>query len=248
MGTRRLTTHRCRTDTGGQLVYGGIGFLEATESKDNQFTVSSSHIFTFLGAHTLMYGYQFEDDVYNDLIRYTGPDFTLPNDPALKAAAGQIVVRRDHDPHPPEQRSHSADRAEDDRGNVYSSPVVATDTRYHAGFIEDSWTFGRITFKPGIRFEQQALLGNTQSYSFAHNWAPRLGIIIDPMNDRKTKIFASAGRFFEKIPLDIAVRELSVETQLTGASTKIPDRAPNPTWIPATTSPAARSPSRARPG
>ncbi len=217
--------------TGGQLVYGGVGSIEATESKDNQFTVSSSHIFTFLGAHTLMYGYQFEDDVYNDLIRYTGPNFTLPNDPALKAAAGQLsygaIMTRTHlnnDPTQPIVLKMTR--------NVYSSPVVATDTRYHAGFVEDSWTFGRITFKPGIRFEQQALLGNTQSYSFAHNWAPRLGIIIDPMNDRKTKIFASAGRFFEKIPLDIAVRELSVETQLTGLLYKDPGPGAQPNLDP----------------
>ena len=40
---------------------------------------------------------------------------------------------------------------------------------------------------------------------------------MDPFNDRKTKIYASCGRFFEKVPLDIAVRSLSVETSLTGA-------------------------------
>jgi hypothetical protein len=68
-----------------------------------------------------------------------------------------------------------------------------------------------------LRFEQQKLLGNTQSYSLAHNWAPRLGIILDPFNNHKTKIDASFGRFYEKVPLDIAVRELSIETGLTGA-------------------------------
>ena len=80
----------------------------------------------------------------------------------------------------------------------YSSPVIATDTRYHAGFIQDSWTFGRITFKPGLRFEQQSLIGNTEGHTFAHNWAPRLGVIVDPFNDRKTKIFASIGPLLSK--------------------------------------------------
>lgn len=40
------------------------------------------------------------------------------------------------------------------RGND-SDPVVRTDTRYHAAFIQDSWTMlgNRVTFRPGIRYE-----------------------------------------------------------------------------------------------
>ncbi len=37
-------------------------------------------------------------------------------------------------------------------------------------------------------------------YIFAHNWAPRIGFVLDPFNDRKTKIYATWGRFFEKVP------------------------------------------------
>ncbi len=43
------------------------------------------------------------------------------------------------------------------------------------------------------------MLGNQQSYVFGHNWAPRLGLIVDPFNNHKTKIDASFGRFYEKI-------------------------------------------------
>ena len=60
------------------------------------------------------------------------------------------------------------------RGN-YSSPIVATDTRYQAGYIQDSWTFGRFTFKPGLRFEQQSLIGIRRITFLTHNWAPRIG-------------------------------------------------------------------------
>ena len=203
--------------TGGSSTYGGIGFIEGSESKVNQLAVSSTHIFRFFGGHTLQYGYQFEDDVYNDTRKYTGANFVLPNLSAFGAAAGQTVYgaafTRTHenpmDPTSPVVLQFT-------RGN-YSSPVVATDTRYNAGYIQDSWTFGRFTFQPGLRFEQQKLIGLQENYSFAHNWAPRLGFIVDPFNDRKTKIYASYGRFFEKVPLDIAVRSLSVETSLTGA-------------------------------
>ena len=57
--------------TGGAITYGGVGFNEASVSKVNQLAVSSTHIFRFWGGHTITYGYQFEDDVYNDIYRTT---------------------------------------------------------------------------------------------------------------------------------------------------------------------------------
>jgi hypothetical protein len=202
--------------TGGSITYGGIGFNEASVSKVNQFAVSSTHIFRLLGGHTITYGYQFEDDVYNDIYRYTGASFQLPNLPELGPAAGQTVsgaaFTRQYEGTP----GASPIVLVFTRGN-YSPPTVATDTRYNSGYFQDSWTFGRITIKPGIRFEQQQLIGVNNTYTFAHNWAPRIGFVIDPFNDRKTKIYGTWGRFFEKVPLDIAVRSLSDETSITGA-------------------------------
>ncbi len=202
--------------TGGSITYGGIGFNEASVSKVNQFAVSSTHIFRLWGSHNITYGYQFEDDVYNDIYRYTGAPFQLPNVPELGPAAGQTVTgaafTREYEGTP----GASPIVLNFTRGN-YSPPTVATDTRYNSGYFQDSWTFGRLTIKPGIRFEQQQLIGLDNAYTFAHNWAPRIGFIVDPFNDRKTKIYGTWGRFFEKVPLDIAVRSLSDETSITGA-------------------------------
>ena len=217
--------------TGSRNVYGGVGSNEATISKVNQVTLASSHVFRLLGQHVVQYGYQFEDDVYTDIERYTGANFVLPNLPELGNAAGQTMYgaafTRQH-----ELTASSASctancitQAQSNaspivlkvtRGN-YSSPNIATDTRYHAGFIQDSWSFGRITIKPGLRFEQQGMSGINQHYQFTHNWAPRIGVIVDPFNDRKTKIDLSWGRFFEKIPLDMAVRALTFELSTIGA-------------------------------
>jgi hypothetical protein len=68
----------------------------------------------------------------------------------------------------------------------------------------------------GIRYEQQRIAGELLEYTFANNWAPRLGVIVDPWGDRKTKIFYNWGRFFEKVPQDLAVRSLSEERQYIG--------------------------------
>jgi hypothetical protein len=201
--------------TGGSSVYGGLGSLEATVSKVNEFTAASTHVFRLLGGHTVQYGYQFEDDVYNDIIRYTGANFVLPTLAALGPASGQTVYGATF------TRQHETSSLSSPiilkltRGN-YNNPNVATDTRYHALFAQDSWTFGRVTIKPGVRFEQQAMSGIQSHYVFSHNWAPRIGVIVDPFNNRRTKIDASWGRFFEKIPLDMAVRALSFETSALG--------------------------------
>jgi hypothetical protein len=203
--------------TGSATTYGGIGFNEASVAKVNQVTIATSDVFRLFGQHVVQYGYQFEDNVYNDVYQYSGAAFTLPNIPALGPAAGQTMFgatfTRQHES---STNLSSPIILKITRGN-YSSPNISTDTRYHAGFIQDSWSFGRITIKPGLRFEQQGMNGIQSHYEFTHNWAPRIGVIVDPFNDRKTKIDLSWGRFFEKIPLDMAVRALTYETSITGA-------------------------------
>lgn len=202
--------------TGPALLYNGLGFVEGSESRVNELAATSSHIVNFFGNHTIDYGYQFEDVQYDDVRRYTGADFTLPNLPEFGTAAGKTqfgaTVTREHMngivTNPIVYRVTRGD---------YSNPAVAVLTRYHSGFVQDAWQIGkRITIKPGIRFEQQAETGTAFRYVFAHNWAPRIGIIVDPTGNRKTKFFANWGRFYEKIPLDIAVRSFSFESGIRG--------------------------------
>ena len=198
-------------------VYNGLGLLQNSASKSHQLNVTSTNVFNMFGGHTIDYGYQFEDVPYSEIDRYSGADFVLPNDPSLGAAAGQTtygaIFRRTH-----QVASNLASPIVYSllRGN-YSNPSIATDVKYNAGFIEDSWTVGkRLTFKPGLRFEQQAMSGEAIRYVFAHNWAPRMGLILDPTGNRKQKFFASWGRFYEKVPQDISVRAFSFESSVRG--------------------------------
>lgn len=219
--------------TGGRVTYGGLGILENYESKSHQFTVSSSHIFTFLGGHSVDYGYQFEDQPYTDIRRYTGADFQLPNLPEFKNAAGQTqygasVTRTHYKNNPANPIVLTMTR-----GN-YSSPNIDVGSRYNSAFIQDAWNVGRhLTFKPGLRFEQQQMHGQSLRYVFAHNWAPRLGVIVDPTGQRKSKFFANWGRFYEKIPLDIAVRSFSFETSVLSTIYKDPGAGNAPDLSPA---------------
>jgi hypothetical protein len=207
--------------TGGSISYGGLGLLQNTDSKNHMFTVSSSHIFTLGGGHSLDYGFQFQDQPYTDFYAYSGPAFVLPTDPLFQASAGQTqygaVVTRTH-----ASGNKTSTNPNDPviyrmtRGN-YSNPNIDVGSRYYSGFLQDSWTIGRhITIKPGIRFEQQQMHGTGLAYVFAHNWAPRIGVVVDPTGSRKSKFFANWGRFYEKIPVDIAIRAFSFETSVIG--------------------------------
>ncbi len=217
--------------TGSAFSYNGLGSLEDSHTHTHQFNASLTWITNFLGGHTIQAGYQFEDDPYTVYDAFSGPQFTLPNNPVLGPAAGQSMYGAEF------TRTHLDPNdlttpivLELVRGN-YSNPNISTDTRYHAGFLQDTWSIGsRITIKPGLRFEQQELNGTGNRYVFAHNWAPRIGVIFDPTGKHHSKFFANWGRFYEKVPLDIAIRSLSVESGFAGGvyyADPGPNQAPN---------------------
>jgi len=94
-----------------------------------------------------------------------------------------------------------------------SDPVHYTKTSYDAYFIQGNLHVGNVNVKAGLRAEQQKLSGNALTYTFKakDNLSPRLGITWDVEGNGKSKVYAFFGRYFEKIPLDIAVRALSTE-------------------------------------
>ena len=86
--------------------------------------------------------------------------------------------------------------------------------------MQDTFTLGnRLTIKPGIRYEQQKLIGQLVSatgtadndFTLEGNWAPRIGATYDIAGNGRSKIFANWGRFYAKIPNDLAARALSAD-------------------------------------
>ena len=52
---------------------------------------------------------------------------------------------------------------------------------------------------------------------------PRLGVVVDPRGNRKSKIYANFGRYNYQMPLDAAIRSLSSELDLTGFALRTGD-------------------------
>ena len=127
-----------------------------------------------------------------------------------------------------------------DRG-FFSTPNFDTHEYYKAVYGSDSWAIGRhIIINGGLRWEDETLYGsqyknplnnyaNTQThYTFTDNWSPNLGVSIDPIGDRKTKIYGNYGRYGYALPLDAAIRSLSNEEDAEFAFWAPPSTNPNP--------------------
>jgi outer membrane receptor for ferrienterochelin and colicin len=203
------------TDTSAYTVTGGLGHLQNNLGDSKQWSFMFTRNLNLLGQqHQLDLGYSYNDVKYDNLSYYTGDNFTLPEGLGIPS---DMVGTTVYGGFFYEYANRSVGGVTYPiayrlvRGN-YSEPAVSTKTAYHTAFAQDAWEINRhITAKLGVRWEEQRLQGNLSTYSFTGNWAPRLGFIIDPKGDRKTKVFANWGRFYEKIPQDMAVRAMSGE-------------------------------------
>src|SRR6266849_7675359 len=105
----------------------------------------------------------------------------------------------------------------------FDAGITRSTGKYHAAYVNDAWEMGKhVTLNAGIRWEQQRLDGNVVGKVFNDMWSPRIGVIVDPKGDRKSKFYANYGRYAFILPLDAAVRSLSQE-----------DDIQNPYWAPA---------------
>ncbi|AKJ06239.1 Trehalose synthase [Archangium gephyra] len=72
-------------------------------------------------------------------------------------------------------------------------------------FVQDSWNVrDLVTFNLGLRYDTQWMWGEEQlALVLAHQWSPRLGLIVDPTRSGRARLFASYARYFENLPLDL---------------------------------------------
>ncbi len=218
----------------------GLGFFEPTEGTTYRLTIDTLKQFSLLGSHTFGIGYQYQRALYSGRRDASGPRFTIPATNAtgvpLTSIAGPgaaLAVGRQMNAAfnlftapatctlcPLLNIPDVGDRRIFLRGSgEFGEPVFDTRSNYHASYVQDTWRFNRyVTALLGLRTEQERLIGNPGpltgkrvAYSFTGQWAPRLGVTVDPMGQGKTKVSYNFGRFFEYIPLDLAERGLSNE-------------------------------------
>jgi Carboxypeptidase regulatory-like domain/TonB dependent receptor/TonB-dependent Receptor Plug Domain len=173
----------------------------------------SGKLTNYLGKHELRYGLDFEQnkyvaDTHETWYRYFG---AIKTSRFVGACAGQTCDQV-------QERIYSVDGA--------------GKTNNNAAFLQDQWKVtDNLQFSLGVRYEEQKMSSargvylasnpdqasdpstakHVGSYTMKNNWAPRLGVIFDPMRDGRSKLYAYAGRFFEAVPLDLNIRALNGE-------------------------------------
>jgi hypothetical protein len=189
-----------------RLVTGGLGFYEAgNRSNSWQFQAKATNIVHAHGQHQIRYGFDYENLDFSQLQQYSGPTFRTP--PGQQTATGAVV---DILPDPLYGQIYHVERAS-------LTAARATTQHYAALFVQDELKLGNsLTISPGVRYEQETLSGSIiQGFSLKNNWAPRLGVVWDPSHSGNTKVFANYGRYYARVPNDLAARALSSDALIT---------------------------------
>ncbi|GAC1625177.1 MAG: hypothetical protein PVS2B2_23380 [Candidatus Acidiferrum sp.] len=221
----------------------GIGYYEPYDSSSKGFNFDTSKGFSFAGKHTISIGYAFQKPVYDDIVNRSGPRFIVPavnatggtylspqqqadlgTNASTNATFGIFVVNPNNPAfanctlcpllNVPGYTTPQQIYVRQTRG-TFSNGVTHSSGLYHAAYLNDSWSMGRhVTLNTGLRWEQQRVNGNQAGANFKNMWEPRVSFIVDPKGDRKSKIYASFGRYAYVLPLDIALRSLSSENDI----------------------------------
>lgn len=195
-----------------EILSGGIGFLDAGSIGTNkQYGVKVTNVWK---SHELRYGVQLEDVDYSGGFNYTGPTYTAFNGQQTTTGAIVLILSGEQAGHPEFDKVYATIR------NRLSPIPVPTATKYFNWFAQDSWNLTQnLTVQYGVRWERQVIQGSlegSEKITFNNNWAPRVGATYDYKKNGKSKAYFHYGRFFEKIPNDLAVRSLVQEVTSSG--------------------------------
>ncbi len=188
-----------------RTVTGGLGFYEAGNRSDSwQLEAKATNIVTGRGQHQIRYGVDYENLDFSQLQQFSGPTFTAPN--GQQTATGAVV---DIVPDALVGQIYHVNRAS-------LTATRPTTQHYAALFVEDEWKVGNsLTIRPGVRYEQETLAGSiVKDFSLTNNWAPRVGVVWDPSRTGKGKVFANYGRYYARVPSDLAARALSSDASI----------------------------------
>jgi hypothetical protein len=188
------------------VITGGLGFYEAGNRSDSwQLQAKATNIFSAHGQHQIRYGFDYENLDFSQLQQYSGPTFTAPTGQQTETGAVVDIL-----PDTIYGQIYHVSRAS-------LSSARGTTQHYGALFAEDEWKIGNsLTIRPGVRYEQETLSGSiVKGFSLKNNWAPRLGVVWDPTRSGKSKVFANYGRYYARVPNDLAARALSSDSSIT---------------------------------
>ncbi|GLH73521.1 membrane protein [Geothrix limicola] len=204
--------------------HGGPGFYENKDEKNRQYDIKITKTF---GDLELKAGYTSEKLHYESGTYYQGPHGQVDTHAAAGGQAystGALINQRYYMIDPNAYTTDASGNKFTTAANIapyyrvtrarFTPPAIAVDTPWDAYFIQAKYSLNnRLFIKAGFRWEEEDMQGRNETYKFkaADSMAPRISITWDPDGNGKNKIYAFYGKYFEKVPLDLAVRSLSHE-------------------------------------
>jgi hypothetical protein len=180
---------------------GGFGLIQDKTFKRDFFGGSAER---YLGGHEIKGGLEYEKEAANVVKRESGGQQVTVFDNPVNP--GQPIYSHAYWTTP------NATPADAPISALFAAPSHKVTTAY----LQDRWTArSNLTLSLGLRWDRQQIIDaeGTQQIDLKKDFAPRLGAIWDPRSDHKSKVYASAGRFYEQIPMDLVIRSFSFERQ-----------------------------------
>jgi len=190
------------TGVGITYTLGGFGFMQQNTMDRVNARASVTYLLSALGHHVFKAGLDYDYDRYNVIKAYSG------GVTGRQSLSGATVS---------DFRSYAYLTGPDEVNRQLSVNVTPT-TNMFGLYLQDSWSIAdRVTLNAGIRYDTQQLYDATGRLGMALNnmWSPRIGLIYDPTQQGRSKIFANFARYYQSMPLNIADRALSGENQVT---------------------------------
>ena len=201
---------------------GGYGQLKSFTGNRWMADVKST---VLLNRNEIKVGAHLEYNTFDQTRSYTGPDgnrqllqqypdavkvwnfFTLPRGSYASQFADQVP----NSPLPetdPNMDGRPTDLADPNKPFYRDQLVASVKSVSTAYFIQDSvHPVRNLTVDLGLRLENQRMYDfRGDEFLNLYNLGPRLGVIFDPSDEGRSKIFAQYGQFYESIPMNLAAR------------------------------------------
>jgi len=196
---------------------GGFGTIEKYTGYRWSGELKSTHLFEAGGHHELKYGWHLDLATLDINRGYSGGSFSL-------LAPGQFWDSYTFFTLSPGEHATDYTLGNSPASNLLYPPDYRANLEAYvkslsnAFFLQDSYSPSRLrnlTINVGARLEIQKIY-DYQGSAFldTNNISPRLSAVYDPMNDGRSKVSVSYGRYYEAVPLDLAARYFGGENTL----------------------------------